>query len=192
MPIGEPNPTPEPGPGAGPRGEFVVLLTSSQRMLYAYIVTLLGQPGSAEDVLQSVNLKVWEKADQFEPGTNFGAWVRQIAYRTVQEHWRSTRRGQSLRARLRLIECAHEHYQRNNELQEERQSALEYCISLLPDHQRRWIDRRYRENKPVSEIAADKGCSAASVAQALYRVRMLLRRCIERRVHGELKGGRHG
>lgn len=184
------NPPTAPGPAASPSGEFVVLMTSHQRMLHAYIVTILGSTHAAEDVLQSVNLKVWEKSAQFEHGTNFGAWVRTIAYHTVQEHWRKERNERNLEARLRLVNKVSRHFDQTQAEMEERQSALDYCLSLLPDHHRRWIESRYRDGKQVAAIAEEKKCSAASVAQALYRIRQQLKTCVKRRVAVAEKGAR--
>ena len=34
----------------------------------------------ADDVLQDVNRIPWEKADEYEAGTNFAAWANRVAY----------------------------------------------------------------------------------------------------------------
>ena len=58
---------------------FITLLTGYQNRLYAYILSMLGDPAAAEDVLQQANLVIWSKADSFEPGSDFEAWVMTIA-----------------------------------------------------------------------------------------------------------------
>jgi len=60
--------------------EFVQLLTAHQRSLYLYIITLLPNPADVDDVLQSTNMVLWSKADEFVPGTDFGAWARRVAH----------------------------------------------------------------------------------------------------------------
>lgn len=179
------NPAGEASPGDG----FMLLLTSHQRMLHAYIITLLGNTQAAQDVLQNVNLKVWQKAEQYDPERSFGAWARGIAYRTVQEHWRKEQGERNLKARLRLAERLNERFREEDPVMEERYAALDYCLSLLPDHHRRWIERRYREGKSVSAIADEKNASSASIAQALYRVRQTLKKCVERRLKLAEQGG---
>ena len=59
--------------------EFLDLYSACQRSLYVYIVTLIGNPIDAHDVLQDMSLVLWQKFDQFELGTNFWAWAREVA-----------------------------------------------------------------------------------------------------------------
>ena len=60
--------------------EFVRLLTGQQRQLYLYIIALLPNPTDVDDVLQATNMVLWSKADEFEPGSDFGAWARRVAH----------------------------------------------------------------------------------------------------------------
>jgi DNA-directed RNA polymerase specialized sigma24 family protein len=39
-----------------------------------------GDLHDARDVLLETNLVLWQKIGEFEPGSNFGAWARKIAY----------------------------------------------------------------------------------------------------------------
>ncbi|MEX1224587.1 MAG: H-X9-DG-CTERM domain-containing protein [Pirellulales bacterium] len=50
--------------------EFGKELTRIQRPLYLYIVSLVGNPVEASDLLQDTNCLIWEKAEEFEPGSN--------------------------------------------------------------------------------------------------------------------------
>jgi len=71
-----------------PSFEFVQLLTSHQSRLYAYVLSLLGDRTQADDVLQETNSVLWRKANEFELGTNFGAWMLKVAYFQVMAHRR--------------------------------------------------------------------------------------------------------
>ena len=59
--------------------EFVALLTSHQSALRLYVASLLPGNPEAADVAQQANLTIWNKRDDFEPGTNFKAWIFAIA-----------------------------------------------------------------------------------------------------------------
>lgn len=50
--------------------EFVLLITSHQAAIYAYVLTLLPDRVAAQDVLQETNLVLCRKRDEFEPGTH--------------------------------------------------------------------------------------------------------------------------
>ena len=67
-------------------GDFVQLMIGCQSRLYAFIMSLVCDPEHAADILQQTNIVMWEKSDQFEPGTNFTAWTFQIARYQVLAH----------------------------------------------------------------------------------------------------------
>ena len=62
-----------------PSTDFLKLYTGCQSRLYAFILTLVGNPDQASEVLQETNLVLWQKAEQFEIGTNFMAWALKVA-----------------------------------------------------------------------------------------------------------------
>ena len=74
---------------------FVKLMTAHQGRLYAYVLSLLGDPDQANDVLQEANLVLWRTAGEFQMGSNFRAWAFRIAHFQVMAH-----RQRQLRDRL--------------------------------------------------------------------------------------------
>jgi RNA polymerase sigma-70 factor (ECF subfamily) len=65
--------------GRAPSAEFVQLFTHHQRRLFLYILSQVTNPVEAEEILQETNVVIWSKFSQFQSGTNFLAWVSQIA-----------------------------------------------------------------------------------------------------------------
>jgi RNA polymerase sigma-70 factor (ECF subfamily) len=63
----------------GSEGCFVELYLRHQRSIYAFISRLVQNYDESEDLLQKTGLVLWRKFNQFEPGTDFLAWARQIA-----------------------------------------------------------------------------------------------------------------
>ncbi|HEX6961894.1 MAG TPA: sigma factor, partial [Lacipirellula sp.] len=60
--------------------DLVTLMTKFQGRLYVYILSLIGDPNAANDVLQETNIVLWKESAQFIPGTNFKAWSFRIAH----------------------------------------------------------------------------------------------------------------
>ena len=81
----EPNSADESRPAA-PSAEFVQLFTHHQRRLFLYILSQVPNPIEAEEVLQETNVVIWSKFSQFREGTNFLAWVSQIANFEVMKY----------------------------------------------------------------------------------------------------------
>ena len=78
-----------------PSGEFVQLFTHHQRRLFLYILSQVSSPVEAEEILQETNVVIWSKFAKFQPGTNFLAWVSQIANFEVMKY-RTRRRREKL------------------------------------------------------------------------------------------------
>jgi RNA polymerase sigma-70 factor (ECF subfamily) len=63
--------------------EFVFLLARHERLLGAYVMTMVPHPQDADDILQEAKVVMWRNFTKFEPGTNFGAWARKVAFHQV-------------------------------------------------------------------------------------------------------------
>jgi RNA polymerase sigma-70 factor, ECF subfamily len=164
---------------------FVELVVDHQRRLYTYILTLLPDPDRACDVLQQTNLVLWRDAERFNEGTNFYAWACRVAYFQVLDH-RDRARRDRLRFSQELLEQLTREVDADAAGEPDRLAAMRQCVEKLPVDQRDLLGRRYRESESVSAIAASTGRTDASVANCLYRIRVSLMHCIERRISAEV------
>ncbi len=157
---------------------FVQQLISSQGRIYAYILSLLGDSDQADDVLQEVNLILWRKCAEFEPGTNFIAWAFRTAFYQVQTFRSKVNRNRLIFDDDLLVVLAREAEQDSDDLGERRR-ALRRCMLLLSNAQQDLLHRRYTAGASARTIARQLGRPAASVHQTLYRLRLMLMKCIE-------------
>jgi RNA polymerase sigma-70 factor (ECF subfamily) len=166
------------------QAQFMLLITEAQPRLFAFILSLLPDRHTARDVLQETNLTLWEKADEFEHGTNFGAWSARIARYKVLSHMRDRGRDRHLfdEATLDRIAAITESV---TELTRDRMDALAACLHKLPAQQRELIHRRYDRNESPAEIADATHSSANTVRQSLFRIRHALLKCVQRTLGGE-------
>jgi RNA polymerase sigma-70 factor, ECF subfamily len=158
--------------------EFVFLLTDWQNRLFGYLMTLLGNAHDARDVLQETNLVLWKKIGDFEAGTDFGAWARKCAYYQSLAFLRDRKRDRHLFDDEVLALLADEHSSSAWD-DSERRLALRDCLACLPDKHRQLIDRRYREEIPIRQLAVDHGKNESALKMAMMRIREVLRQCIE-------------
>lgn len=163
---------------------FVELVVDHQRRLYTYILTLMPEPDRACDVLQQTNLVLWRDAERFSEGTNFYAWACRVAYFQVLDY-RDRMRRDRLRFSHELLEQLTREVDADADGEADRLVAMRQCVEKLPAEQRDLLGRRYRESDSVSAIAASTGKTNASVANSLYRIRVALMHCIERRIATE-------
>jgi RNA polymerase sigma factor (sigma-70 family) len=93
----------------------------------------------AEDLVQETMIAAHESLDGFEPGGNFGRWLRGIARNKALMHWRSEKR-HPLLVDSRVVEGIDEVFDgldRNPaeiDWWESRKLALRDCVALLSGH----------------------------------------------------------
>ncbi len=173
-----PNETPA---GIAPTDDFVSLFSRYQRRLFLYILTQVPNPVDAEEILQETSVVIWRKATQFQPGTNFFAWVSQVANFEVMK-FRSRRKREKLQFSDEFLEqVASEAVTRADEL-EIRRSALMTCIEKLRPQDRELVQQRYAPGETGKNLADSMHRPANSVYQSLGRIRRALMECIQRQL----------
>lgn len=162
--------------------EVHALFLHHSREIRRFILALVPDFSSADDVFQETFLTVSRKADDFQTGSNFLGWVCAIARFKVLEALRS-RKGQNQMLSAEVIEalCAGEP---SPESEEEKLEVLSRCIGDLPAKTRKVVELRYQQAHKPPEIARYLDWTVESVYVTLSRARSLLRHCMERRLAG--------
>jgi RNA polymerase sigma-70 factor (ECF subfamily) len=165
--------------------EFMDLCGPCQRRLFGYIVLMVGDTTAAHDILQDTNLFLWQKFDQFQPGTNFFAFAKEVArYRVLRyQHIHSQDAVLLEPDTLELLtEVAINEASDRSESQrsESHREALAACIGKLSVPDADLIRRRYEPGFSVRTVAEQMGRSENALSQSLARIRRVLRSCIER------------
>ena len=164
--------------------EFAPTLARFQNRLYAYTLSLVGEPTAAEDILQQVNVVLCRKADQFTPGTDFMAWACAVVRFEIMAYRKNVSRDRLVfdLDTLELLEAeAEPHLGRI----EATTVALHECIKRLNHRQRTILESRYVRNDKVQTIAQTLSMTANAVDQALFRIRKALASCIRARLSEE-------
>lgn len=168
---------------------FVRDLTDHQSRLYAYILTILGDPGAVHDVLQDANVAIWRKAEEYVEGTNFWAWVSRIAYFEVLAYRKRRQRDRLVFDDSLLDEIAAEAAVGAGPLAADL-AALHRCMDKLSRLDQDLVRGRYQPGGSVKGLAQSRGKSAGAVSQALYRIRAELADCVEQALkESELEKG---
>ena len=166
------------------RKAIVQEIARHQSRLRAFVRCLLVRTSDVEDVLQDINAVLWEKADEFEPGTDFWAWASQIARFKVFNQVRQYGRERLVFDMATVERLANVAERRIPEL-DSRREALDHCLNKLAPVQRQLIDLRYVDGHAIDRIAETLGRPKGSIRQTLYRIRAALLDCIQRRLSSE-------
>lgn len=160
--------------------EFLQLFTQSQRALHAYIIAMVFDANTAADLLQETNIVLWRKFDQYESGTNFFAWAREVARLIVLRHRRTSSR-KIATLDPQLLEELAGRFGEAHEKPEPGITALSGCLERLKKSDRELIVGRYTPGASVNGLAEKLGRPVNSVSQSLCRIRRALADCVQRR-----------
>jgi len=80
-----------------PPNPVVQEIARHQSRLRAFVRCLMVRSSDVDDLLQEINVVLWEKCDEFQPGSDFWAWASQIArfkvLNQVRKYGRDPREG---------------------------------------------------------------------------------------------------
>lgn len=159
--------------------EFVKELTLHQGSVLAYIRSLMGGCSGAQDVLQQTNLKLWEKKDDFTPGTNFKAWAFAVARFEVLGQRKRLKRGGWLVFSEDVAELFAADLENDPTDWDEALLALEGCIGKLRPQDMELVQVRYASGCGLDEYADRLRRSSGTLKARLFKIRAVLRRCVE-------------
>lgn len=142
------------------------------RMMYAEAVRLLGDPGEAEDAVQDVYVRLWQRRDALGTVDNKRAYVMAMVRNRCLTLLDSRLAG---RVELDAPEVSGVGADGTDPAVRDRAELVMKMIDALPSGQRVVITMHDVEGRPNEEIARDTGLSADNVRQLLSRARRAIR-----------------
>ena len=161
------------------QADFLRLFLRHEVELRAFIGSVIRDAHAREDVFQETAVILWREFPRYDRDRSFGAWARGIAARKLLERRRSDR-CTPVPFSPEAIEMLAAAAERAESRDRPSLEALEHCVERLPDRWRRLLAMRYGQAEPPERIAAQISATTAAVYQALWRLRIRLRECVER------------
>jgi RNA polymerase sigma-70 factor (ECF subfamily) len=166
--------------------QFIRLFVAQEGRLRAFLRTLVPSLDELDEVMQETSLVAWRKFSQFEPGTDFLAWVATIG-RFEALRWRRDRAADRLVFSEQLCELLADEALAETETREAERRALDLCLEKLPTRQRQWLAAAYQPGVKFREVAQTSGKSVEAFYKMLQRVRALLSQCIQRELERQVE-----
>jgi len=155
-----------------------------QHRLFRFLVRLVGDPATAEDLFQQTWIRLMEKIGSYDARRSFEAWLFAIARNLAIDYLRR-RRGISLDE---LDDSGHAPVERlvaarpdvlSQLLDFERGALLAAAIGELPAIHREVLTLRFEEDMKLEQIAEVAGVPLSTVKSRLHRALESLRARIE-------------
>lgn len=168
---------------AGQTEAYAEIIRLFQKDVWKVVAAMLHGRQITEDFVQQVFINAYVHLDRFEPGRDFGVWIKSIARNVVRENLRArAREGARLKAYRDHLAARFQDDEGAERRERELADAQAKCRETLPEQASRILELRYERSLSFEEIAGALGRSIEAVRQQLWRLRLTLRECIERRM----------
>ena len=157
-----------------PAGMEALLLHYGPLMRYI-IAPILPDGQDREECLSEAALRVWERAERFDPARgSWTAWLTAVTRNAALDRRRALARAPQTEELADTLPSP-EPTPEEQLLRKERQAQLERALSRLSHGDRRLVYRKYYYMQSTAQIAAELGLSERAVEGRLYRLKKRLR-----------------
>jgi RNA polymerase sigma-70 factor (ECF subfamily) len=165
----------------GDREGFRLVVAAVHRDVRRLLLGFQATEGLAEDVLQATFVRAWESLGRYRPSGTFVPWIKTIARNLLLNELRAQKRlvmtDRDVLAEA-LVDHALEEVERAEEVGEQ-VARLRECVNRLDAKARGLIEARYLRGEGLPALAVRLRQSEVWVRVTLFRVRKLLRACME-------------
>ncbi|KPU46068.1 ECF RNA polymerase sigma factor SigE [Oxobacter pfennigii] len=147
--------------------DFEAFVTRHENKLYRIALAVMGNVSDAEDVVQEVFFRAYEKAPAFETVEHEKAWLTRVTVNLCNSRLRSPWR--------KRMEPLLDFYP----AEEPKQHELLECVLALPSKYRAVIHLFYYEGYSVKDISSLTGQKESTVRSLLTRARQKLKSALK-------------
>ncbi|KAF0178519.1 MAG: RNA polymerase sigma-70 factor Rhodopirellula/Verrucomicrobium family [Limisphaerales bacterium] len=163
----------------GDSDAFAALLDRHLPHVRTFLALKAPVPQLVDELAHDTFVFAYRHLDEFDPDTSFRAWLRAIAWNLLRAEVQ-----RFARERVQLERFAAWQLEEWTAAAPEPSAEAEHliaCVGELPEPLRQLVALKYQEERSGEEIAARLDRSAVWVRVSLFRVRQLLRECVERK-----------
>jgi RNA polymerase sigma-70 factor, ECF subfamily len=160
---------------------FLRLIAEHQAALHTFVRSLLPNRAEASEVMQDVNVVLWQKFDSAE---NFKKWAFGVARLEALKFLQTRARDRHVFDDELANRLADELIQREPAHLTQRE-ALDDCLLKLPETQREIALAAYTKGVRMNDLAARLGKTPMALYKLLHRTRQMLLECVRRKLARE-------
>jgi len=159
----------------GDADAFEDLFRQFQGRVYAWIVRIVRDRGTAEDLTVEAFWRIYRARDRFRPDADFAAWAYRIATNLALNHLR--------RRRLHVEDVLPDELPQpaspDAAVQQEAREHIQRAVMRLPAKLQIVVMLALVEERPYPEIAQALGIAVGTVKSRVFRAVRILRKHLE-------------
>ncbi len=154
---------------------FTQLYHLYSERLYGNLLKLVKSPAAAEEMLQDIFIRVWEKRHAIEIHSSFRAYLFRIGENKVYDFYRKVRRDKDLYAYIKA--AATEQYTHIEEalLSRENAQLLQTAIEALPPQRRQVFELCKLQGKSYQEVSSLLNIAPATINDHIVKATRSIR-----------------
>ena len=170
---------------AGETDDFSRIIRQYHRSVCTYIAGTFPDAVRVEEIAQDVFVRVFYQLPHYEIGRPFWPWIRGIARNTIREELRRLeraardRRAHTQAALLRRAERLAKESPSSLDMKQRSLEALRSCVEKVSEKGRQLLTWFYEKGLSSREIAEKMGAGSSAVRNALVKLRVSLRKCVQ-------------
>lgn len=158
----------------GDRAALRRVYAATSAKLFGICLRFSGDRDAAEDALQESYVKVWRRADRFDPARASAiTWLCLIARGTAIDAARASGRV------ARGMDVMRDHAEVGGDVSPREREALDDCMELLDDGAREHIRSAFFDGYSYDELARHADVPLGTMKSRIRRGLLALRRCLE-------------
>lgn len=165
---------------------FFKLYSGVSSRIYSYLIIMIHNRDSAEELVQETAAVLWSKFDEYEEGTNFGAWAISIARLKALEFLRKRKKSQMIFDN-RFYEIVSEQAAKSSEDLPIHIEALRKCFEKLSGNQKKLLSMRFKKNISIKNISQVTGRPLGSLYHSFSKLTRGLRNCIDKQLLQQMR-----
>lgn len=160
---------------AGDEPAFGKLYAHYSEMIYGRLIRLLKDPDIADEIIQDLFLKIWEKRQQINSSQSFKSYLYTIAENLVYDYFRKVARDRKLQERFREVTTELYSHTEEDLLNKENKELIDRAIATLPPQRRKAFILCKVEGRSYEEAASLMGVSSSTVSNHLVKATSAIR-----------------
>ncbi|MEM9018314.1 MAG: sigma-70 family RNA polymerase sigma factor [Verrucomicrobiota bacterium] len=171
----------------GDLSSFEELLAMHSSRLRAFVAMKLPIPHLIDEIAHETFVFAHRHIMDFEAGTDFGKWLRAIAFNLVRKetlrHQRVNQNQEKFLEHWLVEQSGRGQWSPESPII----AYLEECLQKLPEQQQKLLRHKYQLSESSREMAHAFDQSEAWVRTTLCRIRNALRQCIESKMEASIE-----